>query len=394
MLRDKIRAAWEAPRAPDAPSRVWRDWALVATIAVVGLAELVFRSNLVWPGLSVLFLILVAAATLWRRSAPLLSLLLVWVPMSPVNAYALAVGRYWETPFTFAALLILLYALTRWGSGREILLGIGPVLVASTLGILSEEELLTSELVGGYLVVFATFEIGFIVRAQVRSRVQAIAQTKLEEREQLARELHDTVAHHVSAIAIQAQAGRTLAATNPAAAVDALTTIEEEASRTLVEMRAMVGTLRDGEEAEYRPQPGVADIEGLAEVGGTDVRVDVELTGDLDQLRPAVDTALFRLAQESVTNAIRHARNATRVAIRVTGGDKAVRLTVADDGDSGSAAWPGVDGSDYNAGYNSGYGLIGMRERADLLGGTLQAGPQPERGWTVEAVLPRQGEPA
>ena len=127
----------------------------------------------------------------------------------------------------------------------------------------------------------------------------------------LARELHDTVAHHVSAIAIHAQAGRALAATSPASSVEALEVIEAEASRTLAEMRAMVRVLRNQEPAEFAPQPGVADIDRLADAGRVGPHVEVVLSGDLAGLPSPVDTALYRMAQESVTNALRHARAAT-----------------------------------------------------------------------------------
>ena len=204
---------------------------------------------------------------------------------------------------------------------------------------------------------------------------------KLLEREQLARELHDTVAHHVSAIAIQAQAGRTLAGSQPEAAVRALEVIEEAASRTLEELRGLVDALRQGEEPELAPQRGVADIARLAGTAGDGPAVEVELSGDLDGLRPLVGAAIYRIAQESITNAMRHARHATRVDVRVVADGDLVRLTVCDDGEAGAS-----DGA-------SGYGLVGMTERAALLGGTLDAGPAAE-GWTVSAVLPRNGTPA
>ena len=117
----------------------------------------------------------------------------------------------------------------------------------------------------------------------------------------------------------------------------ALEVIEEAASRTLVEMRAMVGVLRDGEEPDLAPQRGVADIERLARDAAHGPRVDVQLSGDLDELRPSVGAAMYRLAQESITNALRHARHATRIDVRVAGEDDCVRLTVRDDGDAGAA---------------------------------------------------------
>ena len=204
--------------------------------------------------------------------------------------------------------------------------------------------------------------------------------TSDREREQLARELHDTVAHHVSAIAIRAQAGRALAPSRPEAAVDALEVIEEAASRTLVDLRALVGTLRDGDEAALAPQRGVLDVQRLAHGPRDGPRVDVQLTGDLDDLPPLVGAAIYRIAQESVTNAVRHASHATRIDVRVTGHDDCVRLIVRDDGDAVSSA---PDRS-------SGYGLVGMSERAALLGGTLESGAA-DSGWMVTAVLPRDG---
>ena len=164
--------------------------------------------------------------------------------------------------------------------------------------------------------------------------------------------------------------------------MDALEVIEEAASRTLVDLRGLVGALRDGEDADLAPQRGVADIERLAHAAGDGPRVDVQLAGDLDDLRPLVDAAIYRIAQESITNAVRHARHATRIDVRVTGDRDRVRVTVRDDGDDGTSA----------AGRSSGYGLVGMTERAALLGGTLEAGPNADSGWTVTAALPRDGK--
>jgi signal transduction histidine kinase len=107
--------------------------------------------------------------------------------------------------------------------------------------------------------------------------------------------------------------------------------------------------------------------------------VGVELTGDLDDLEPVLDTAVFRLVQESVTNARRHARGASRVDVRVVGGSESVTIEVADDGRPATAG-PG------------GFGLTGMSERVALLGGHFDAGPSPRGGWAVTAVLPRPGE--
>ena len=108
--------------------------------------------------------------------------------------------------------------------------------------------------------------------------------------------------------------------------------------------------------------------------------VDVQLSGDLADPSPSLEAALYRIAQEAVTNAVRHARHATRVIIHVADEGADVRLTVRDDGEASSPGHP-----------PPGYGLVGMTERATLLGGTLWAGPGPGRGWTVDAVLLKGG---
>jgi len=200
---------------------------------------------------------------------------------------------------------------------------------------------------------------------------------RLAEREQLARELHDTVAHHVSAMVVRAQAGRIVAQRDPAAAVDALQVIEAEGSRTLAEMRVLVGALRDGEASLLAPR-GLADIAELADQASVPL-VDVEVGAGLGEMHPSVGAALFRIAQESVTNARRHAAGAAHVRIRVSADGDAVVLSVVD------------DGAPVGPGRTPGFGIVGMSERVALLGGTLVAGPGIERGWAVEARVPRSG---
>src|SRR5690606_33390933 len=126
--------------------------------------------------------------------------------------------------------------------------------------------------------------------------------------------------------------GRAVAAHHPERAAEVLAVIEEAATRTLAEMRAIVGALRTEPGAELVPQAGLGDVAGLATSGPSGLRVEVAMDGDLDGLSPVVGAAVFRLAQEAVTNARRHARQATRVTVAVTGEPDQVRLTVEDDG--------------------------------------------------------------
>lgn len=378
MIPDALRPLWTAPRAPGAPARVWRDWVLVAVLVPTAVIEVVRRPDVTWGPVALVLALVAVLSLLWRRTHPLGAVLAVFVTLIVIDTAALFADVGTFGLYTTTCVILLPYALCRWGSGREAVLGLAAVLVAAALGIAGDFTGV-ADAVLGVVFILSPAGIGAWVRLASTARLRERDQVRLREREQLARELHDTVAHHVSAIAVRAQAGRVVAATNPSAALDALVVIEGEASRALTEMRLMVSALRDDEAAELAPQRGVADIERLA--SGGPPRVDVAVAGDLDGLRPAVGAALYRLAQESVTNALRHARDVSAVRVDVTADDASVRLTVADDGELQGRV-------------GTGYGLVGMSERASLLGGTLDAGPGQERGWTVVAVLPRTGAAA
>jgi signal transduction histidine kinase len=373
------RSLWAEPRVPNAPKQLWWDWVLVATLVVLAAIETVAREDVVWRPVNLILIVAVAPMLLWRRTHPLAMVAIAFSLFAVVELAAIVIGVTWDGPNPTALVLLLFpYALFRWGSGREATIGLAFVLAPVVLGAAAAP---VGEVLGGALILLFAAALGAAFRYRSSARLGGRDQAKLREREQLARELHDTVAHHVSAIAIQAQAGRTVAESRPEAVVDALVVVEKEASRALTEMRTIVGALRRGEQSDLTPQPGVADIERLARSTGNPPHVDVTLTGDLDELPPSVDAALYRLAQESVTNALRHARHATLVHVVVTGDDDSVRLTVWDEGD----ARPVGDGS------SPGFGLLGMAERARLLGGAFEAGPNRARGWTVHAELSRSG---
>jgi signal transduction histidine kinase len=380
VLRDAARSLWAEPRAPEAPRRVWRDWALVSALVPVVVLEGAFRDDLVWRVPSIAVALALLPTLLWRRTHPLQSVAAAFGLVAVVMIASLVFGADWRGLDANVFVILLVYALFRWGSGRDAAIGLA---IVSIPVLLNTGEIPLSEVAGGALFLLLVAAVGASVRYADKARRRGMDQMKLLEREQLARELHDTVAHHVSAIAIRAQAGRVVASTDPAAAVEALAVIEQEASRTLAEMRTMVSALRQGEEPDLTPQRGVAQVEDLATSPGERPRVEVELSGDLDGLRPSVDAAIFRLAQESITNAVRHARHATRVQVAVRGEPDCVRMTVHDDGDA----------APFDPRTATGFGLVGMAERAKLLGGTLEAGPSRNRGWTVTAVLPRGARP-
>jgi signal transduction histidine kinase len=376
VVSTAVRSFLAEPPAPDPPARVWRDWVLLAVIVAGAVLETILREDLVWRPAGLIACLAVAVALLWRRTHPLL-VTVIALGITTLVDYAARLFADEPTAilFTTGFVLLLPYALLRWGSGRHAAIGMGLILGINILTETTAGNL--GDLIAGAAFFLLAAALGASVRYRTGARLRERDQVKLREREQLARELHDAVAHHVSAIAIRAQAGRALAATQPVAAVDALEVIEEAASRALTELRAIVATLRDGDEADFAPQRGVVDVARLA--AATDgPRVDVELVGDLEGLRPMVGAAVYRIAQESITNAVRHARHATRIDVRVIGEPECVLVVVLDDGEPGAVS-------------PLGYGLAGMTERAALLGGTLEAGPSSGGGWLVMATLPRNG---
>jgi signal transduction histidine kinase len=372
-----LRSLWDEPRAAVVPERVSRDWVLVGVVMLTALLEGALREDVTWRPVVTIVTVGLAPVLLWRRTHPLFCVVVGFGTGMALGLASQLAGIPGVGLNTMIYILVLVYALVRWGSGRQIVIGLAVVLVAAAFSIATDYTG-PAELFGGFGVLVAAAAGGAAFRYRAESRRRASDQIRSQERVGLARELHDIVAHHVSAIAVQAQAGRAMARQRPEAGLEALAAIEGEASRTLAEMRAMVRVLRDGAPAEYAPQPGLADLMSLARRDSVPV-VDVELPDDLDELPLQVDTAVYRLAQEALTNALRHARNASRVEIRVVEGAGRLRLRVTDDGRIDPAR-PA----------SHGFGLLGMTERVQLLGGTLRAGPGPEGGWTVDAELPTE----
>lgn len=380
MRFDESRPYWAEPRAPDPPGPGRRDWLFVAVVAFGATVEALVRDDVVWRGVSLAVTIVLAGLIPWRRLHPLAVVAVSFGTVSAVNVVSLVEDGELTGLDTAAFLLVLPFSLTRWASAREVGVGLGVMTVPLVLHAIGGEPV--GDIVGGAVALLLSCAIGFAVRYAKELRNQELAGLRSREREELARELHDTVAHHVSAIAVRAQAGRAVAATQPDAAAEALLVIEEEASRALEEMRSMVGTLRQGHQPDLTPQQGVRDIARLAVADGPGPRVEVALAGDLDELRSPVDAACYRLAQEATTNALRHARGATLIRVEVEGEPDCVRLSVVDDGRAG--------GSSSGTSSGPGFGLVGMTERAKLLGGTFAAGPRLDGGWIVTATLPRR----
>jgi signal transduction histidine kinase len=199
-----------------------------------------------------------------------------------------------------------------------------------------------------------------------------------EERARIARELHDVVAHSVSVIAVQTGSIRHRLRTERPAEAAELSGVEQTARQALAEMRRMLGLLRaDDEGLSLAPQPGMDEVQRLVDqVRETGLPVQLEIEGDRRPLAPGVDLAAYRILQEALTNVMKHAGPShARVAVRF--GERTVELEVADDGRGPSA---GANGG--------GHGLIGMRERVALYGGSLETRPGADGGFVVRASLP------
>jgi signal transduction histidine kinase len=202
-----------------------------------------------------------------------------------------------------------------------------------------------------------------------------------EERARIARELHDVVAHAISVIVLQARGGRRLLDAEPQETRSALDAIEHTGQQALVEMRRLVGLLReDDDAAAFAPQPTLAQLDRLVEhVRGAGLPVELEVEGSPVELPPGVDLSAYRIVQEALTNALKHAGPAqARVIVRY--GTTGIDVDVTDDGRS-------------STGDNGGHGLAGIRERVSIVGGALEAGPRDEGGFAVRAHLPYENSP-
>ena len=380
MATDILRDLWAEPAPRDPPSRSRWDNVIVPVLMAGGLAEALLASNVGWPVATIAVVVPLPLVLFWRRTHPLRTAVIVFSAFAALHA-AMLIGGVTSTTVNFGVIALSVYSLVRWASGRDAITGLAiaavGTAVAGSTGDLRQQD----SAIGMPVTLILVVLIAFTIRSVRDRRAARINEARMSERNRIARELHDTVAHHVSAIAVQAQGAQVVLSTDPQAAAEALAVIEESASTTLTEMRKMVGALRDDKPPELVPARGLGDVVRIGEASGPGPRIDVELSGDLENLSQSLQAGLYRLTQEAVTNARRHARNATRVAVCVDGSGNDVHLTVSDDGD------PSVHNG-------TGYGLVGMIERAELLGGTLQAGPAPNRGWVIEATLPRDGSPA
>ena len=329
--------------------------------------------------------VLAAAAVLVRRRWALAGALVVCGASITVTVMAGPAGQPMSpeavAPLALAYLLIPLVrrAPAPVAIGLSILAFVAMTLTASVRGFEQGPPVVHAMLL--WIVLGTGAGIGVYQRWTDLTHQQAVEAARQAERLDLARELHDVVAHHVSGMVVQAQAALLVSGERPDAAVDALRAIEGAGAEALVSMRAMVGSLRTGGDAPSTPASSVADI---AELVAQAQRAGHPVVWTLDLppgtvLPDAVSGATYRIVREALSNVRRHAGPTASVAVSVTGSADAVEVSIVDDGAVPRSAWPGAGG----------FGIVGMTERVVALGGSLHAGPaDASRGWQVRAHLP------
>jgi signal transduction histidine kinase len=279
-------------------------------------------------------------------------------------------------------LAFTLYALGVHGSRRSAVAGL--VFVTAFLGVGTKNVGLGNFMFGA-IFTWGTLLAGRAMRGRVRQtdelarraehdRLEAIA----SERARIARELHDVIAHSVSVMTVQAGAAEEMLKIDPARAFEPVRAVQETGRQALVEMKRLVGMLREGDhESGLTPQPGVQDLDRLlGQVRDAGLPVELRIHGSVRPLPLGIGLSVYRVVQEALTNALKHA-NANGAVVTLSYGDTELALEVADDGRG-------------HAPQGGGHGLDGMRERLAVFGGSFEAGPGADSGFRVRATLPLQ----
>jgi signal transduction histidine kinase len=336
--------------------------------------------------LSVSLTVCVALPYYFRRRAPLPVLL-----VSELCVVILTVREY-QTGATPSVLLVGVYTLAAWSPRGDRVVGvIGLVAGLTTVAVVGIPGAGGADTLFNFVLFAAAYLFGSTMRnrrlysEQLEARAKALENDReeeakravAEERLRIAQDLHDVVAHSMGVIAVQAGVGAHVIDSDPQEAKRSLEAISQTSRSTLAEIRQMLGVLRDDTGASYAPAPGLADLDRLVrDVEGAGLEVDVQREGEHAELPPGVEFTAYRIVQEALTNVLKHAGRA-RATVTVGYEPGALRLEVVDDG-------RGVNGSTSTGGH----GLMGMRERVAVYGGTFQAGPRTGGGFGVTVRLP------
>jgi signal transduction histidine kinase len=329
----------------------------------------------------------------WRRRYPVT---VAAISFACAVLYGMAVLP--DPPVMFAPLLAF-YTVAANRSRRFSIPFAVVVMTVAAVGIVFGDASDPADVTTGYFTGIMAWVIGDTTRGQRERaawlderRSDAARQAARDERVRIARDLHDVVAHHVSVIAVQAEAAQEVLATQPERAGEAMANVADTARTALGELRRVLGVLRT--DASLAPQPDLATVDELvASVRGAGVPVTVHTRGQTRPVDPMVGLTAYRVVQEALTNVLKHA-GPCRASVDLAYGDDDLVVTISDDGRSSSS--PSARSSSSSAGGGAeprangggGQGLVGMRERVAVVGGTVEAGPSPDGGFAVRATLP------
>jgi signal transduction histidine kinase len=318
--------------------------------------------------------LVIPATVAWRTRAPLAA---VSVAMAAVVIQSLAASPPQAVWMIVVVMLLAYSAGAELGGGQAVL---ALAILLAGMGI--DESQASDESLAGYvfvgLITVLPWVAGRAVQARQRGGEETARAAVVAERSRIARELHDMVAHAVSIMVVKVEAADAVLDRRPDQAHEQLAAVKRTGREALAEMTRLLGMLRaDGEALELAPQPGIGRLpELIGEVQAAGLPVDYAAVGTERALPPGVDLAAYRVIQEALTNARKHGGDRTKARVRLTYAEHALTIDVDDDG-RGSTN-----------GHSGGHGLVGMRERLGLYGGTLEAGPAPAGGYAVHAVIP------
>jgi signal transduction histidine kinase len=348
------------------------------------------------PIAALLVFAVASAALYWRRRAPLTVLGVA------VITWAVTIGSGYADLGGVA--IIALYSAGRHAADdRRAHVGVAAAIVVILVDGLTDPAPWGEAAFGG-VVLFVAWYVGRRLRlrseraAQLeRERAAEARRIVVEERTRIARELHDVVAHRVSLMTVQAGAAKTVAAQDPEGALRAMGAVEEAGRQALDELRHLLGVLRPESDLDgLGPQPGLADLPKLvAQVREAGLRVSLATDGAPSELPARVDLFAYRIVQEALTNVLKHAGPGARTEVRLGADRNGIVIAVVDDGNptrKGVESAVGRQPTDSDRQIRRS-GIVGMRERALLLGGTLDARPRAGGGFRVVAHLPTGGEP-
>ena len=373
------------------------DVALAAVLVVAGAAEALLVDGVPNRPVAAVFAVVSGVALAWRRTAPLVTAIAVG---GGQLAGAALLGTSLDAVLVPAVVVLLAAYSAGSTAGRgQARMGLAALLAGAAVSVVAEEGLATADLGFAAVLVVSAWLAGSAHRARAayaealedraaaleRERDSRAAEAVAAERLRIARELHDVVTHALSVMTLQAGGVRRLLPPTADREQEALRAVERTGRQALGEMARMLGVLRAGSGGpDLRPHPGLLDLAELAaQVTASGVETRVRVDGEPFDLPPSLDLSAYRIAQEALTNVLKHS-GAGRAEVHLGYEPGQLHLQVHDDGKG--AAFPAPDGrGDPHAG---GHGLVGMRERVAVFGGTIETGSAPGGGYRVSARLP------